>query len=112
MLRRVFNPKFLLHDLRETGPNEITTRWTMNMVLALNKFNPFRRWWDPQLVFTGTSIMSINAETGKHDQHYASVTDVMHMLLSQFAMHSEDYFNENTRRSLITDMTTFSFGCS
>lgn len=64
MLRRVFDPKFLLHDLRQTGPNEITTRWTMNMMLAINKYSPLRRWWDPQLVFTGTSIMAINEETG------------------------------------------------
>ena len=64
MLRRVFDPKFLLHDLRQTGPNEITTRWTMNMILAINKYNPLKRWWDPQLVFTGTSIMAINEETG------------------------------------------------
>lgn len=64
MLRRVFDPRFLLHDLRQTGTNEITTRWTMNMILAINRYNPFKRWWDPQLVFTGTSIMTINAKTG------------------------------------------------
>jgi len=34
------------------------------MQLAFNKYNPFRRWWDPQLLFTGTSIMGINPSTG------------------------------------------------
>lgn len=66
MLRLVFAPEFVLHDLRQTADNEITTRWTMNMILAVNKYNPFRRWWDPQLVFTGTSIMTVNRDTGLH----------------------------------------------
>ena len=36
-LRRVFNPTFTLHDLRQTGPNDITTRWTMCMEFALTR---------------------------------------------------------------------------
>jgi hypothetical protein len=36
-LRRVFNPTFTLHDLRQTGPNDITTRWTMRMEFALTR---------------------------------------------------------------------------
>ena len=29
MLKRVFSPKFYLHDIRQTGEHEATTRWTM-----------------------------------------------------------------------------------
>jgi len=36
-LRRIFNPTFTLHDLRQTGPNDITTRWTMRMEFALTR---------------------------------------------------------------------------
>lgn len=35
MLRRVFSPTFTLHDIRRTGPLELTTRWTMTMCLSL-----------------------------------------------------------------------------
>ena len=31
MLKRVFAPTFLLHDLQQTGEYEITTRWTMEV---------------------------------------------------------------------------------
>jgi hypothetical protein len=31
MLKRVFAPTFILHDLRQTGEHEITTRWTMEV---------------------------------------------------------------------------------
>lgn len=48
--------------LGQTGPYEITTRWTMVM-----KFMPLP--WKPELVFTGTSIMGINPETGKFCSH-------------------------------------------
>ena len=64
MLRRVFAPTFQLHDIKQTSEYDVTTRWTMSMQLALNKYNPFRKWWDPQLLFTGTSIMSVNPSTG------------------------------------------------
>lgn len=33
-LRRVFAPTFVLHDVRRTGPLQLTTRWTMDMTLA------------------------------------------------------------------------------
>jgi hypothetical protein len=29
-----------------------------------NKISPLRRWWDPELVFTGVSIMRLNPESG------------------------------------------------
>mmetsp|Transcript_24759 Transcript_24759/g.29972 ORF Transcript_24759/g.29972 Transcript_24759/m.29972 type:complete len:425 (+) Transcript_24759:124-1398(+) len=66
MLRRVFDPTFELHSIKQTGPNEVTTRWTMDMKL---NFNPFGKWWSPQLLFTGTSIMTINPETGNFTKH-------------------------------------------
>ena len=64
LLRRVFAPTFQLHDIKQTSQYELTTRWTMSMQLTLNKYNPLRKWWDPQLLFTGTSIMGVNPSTG------------------------------------------------
>ena len=34
-LRRAFGPRFILHDLRQTGDHEITSRWTMLMSLQV-----------------------------------------------------------------------------
>lgn len=68
-LRRVFSPTFVLHGLKQTGPLEITSRWTMTMTLAFNKVNPLRALWDPTLTFTGTSVMAINPETGRFFRH-------------------------------------------
>ena len=39
----MFNPTFTLHDLRQTGPNDITTRWTMRMEFALTRYLCTRR---------------------------------------------------------------------
>ena len=64
MLKTIFSPTFQMHDIRQTGEYEITTRWTMMMRPTLNRISPFRRWWDPTLVFTGVSIMGINPENG------------------------------------------------
>ncbi|KAF6167266.1 hypothetical protein GIB67_043127 [Kingdonia uniflora] len=62
LLRRAFSPNFLLHRVKQTGPYEITTRWTMVMKFALLP-------WKPELVFTGTSIMGINPQTQKFCSH-------------------------------------------
>ena len=64
MLKAVFAPKFQLHDIRQTGDYEITTRWTMTMQFTLNRISPLQRFWDPQLQFTGVSIMGINPDNG------------------------------------------------
>lgn len=69
MLRRVFSPKFILHDVKQTGPLELTTRWTMSMKPGVNGVNPFSFVWDPTLTFTGTSIMSVNPSTGRFNRH-------------------------------------------
>ncbi|KAL9224022.1 hypothetical protein vseg_000097 [Gypsophila vaccaria] len=61
-LKMVFQPQFFLHWAKQTGPFEITTRWTMVM-----RFMPLP--WKPELVFTGTSVMGINPETGKFCSH-------------------------------------------
>lgn len=68
-LRFMFGPEFKLHDLRLSKEREITSRWTMKMKLQLNKVSPFRKWWDPELLFTGVSIMAINPDTGKFKSH-------------------------------------------
>ena len=64
MLRKVFAPQFTMHDMRRTGEYELTSRWTMIMQFTLNRYSPLQRWWDPQLIFTGVSIMGVNKENG------------------------------------------------
>ena len=64
MLRRVFSPTYAMHEIYQSGPWEITTRWTM--VMGLPTF-PFA--WRPTLTFTGTSIMGIDEETKKVTRH-------------------------------------------
>ncbi|CAO2822757.1 unnamed protein product [Amaranthus hypochondriacus] len=61
-LKNVFRPNFQLHWAKQTGPYEITTRWTMVMKFMLLP-------WKPELIFTGTSVMGINPETGKFCSH-------------------------------------------
>ncbi|XP_031382536.1 uncharacterized protein LOC116196781 isoform X1 [Punica granatum] len=61
-LKIIFSPQFYLHWAKQTGPYEITTRWTMVM-----KFMPLP--WKPELIFTGTSVMGINPDTGKFCSH-------------------------------------------
>ncbi|KAJ4789225.1 SOUL heme-binding family protein [Rhynchospora pubera] len=62
MLKVLFQPDFLLHSVKQTGPYEITTRWTMVMKFVLLP-------WKPELVFTGVSIMGINPRTQKFCSH-------------------------------------------
>ncbi|XAR66947.1 hypothetical protein NMG60_11013337 [Bertholletia excelsa] len=62
LLKKLFRPDFQLHWVKQTGPYEITTRWTMVMRFILLP-------WKPELVFTGTSVMDINPETKKFCSH-------------------------------------------
>ncbi|KAL5771327.1 hypothetical protein ACOSP7_015481 [Xanthoceras sorbifolium] len=62
LLKILFRPDFQLHWVKQTGPYEITTRWTMVMKFMLLP-------WKPELIFTGTSVMGINPETGKFCSH-------------------------------------------
>ncbi|XP_010925264.1 uncharacterized protein [Elaeis guineensis] len=62
LLKVLFRPDFQLHHVRQTGPYEITTRWTMVMRFALLP-------WKPELVFTGISIMAVNPQTQKFCSH-------------------------------------------
>ncbi|KAE7998812.1 hypothetical protein FH972_003320 [Carpinus fangiana] len=62
LLKELFRPEFQLHWVKQTGPYEITTRWTMIMKFILLP-------WKPELVFTGTSVMGINPKTGKFCSH-------------------------------------------
>ncbi|KAI3972202.1 hypothetical protein MKX01_011754 [Papaver californicum] len=59
LLKKLFTPDFQLHS---TGPNEITTRWTMIMPFVILP-------WKPELVFTGTSVMGINPKNQKFCSH-------------------------------------------
>ncbi|KAK1265168.1 hypothetical protein QJS04_geneDACA021360 [Acorus gramineus] len=62
MLKLLFRPEFQLHRTWQTGPYEITTRWTMIMKFTILP-------WKPELVFTGISIMGINPQTQKFCSH-------------------------------------------
>lgn len=62
LLKVLFKPQFLLHWVKQTGPYELTTRWTMVMKFVLLP-------WEPELVFTGTSIMGVNPANGKFNSH-------------------------------------------
>ncbi|EPS64547.1 hypothetical protein M569_10235 [Genlisea aurea] len=62
MLKKLFGPDFQLHWVKQTGPYEITTRWTMVMRFALLP-------WRPEVVFTGTSVMGVNPVTNKFCSH-------------------------------------------
>eukprot|EP00873_Tetraselmis_striata_P018133 jgi/Tetstr1/438397/TSEL_026963.t1 len=90
MLRSVFNPEFILHGMWQSGPNEITSRWTMNMEIGVNKYSPFRNIWDPKLTFTGLSIYTMDDISGKivkhidywdaiNNQQFLSLEAVMHL---------------------------------
>ncbi|XP_072965923.1 uncharacterized protein [Typha angustifolia] len=62
LLKVLFRPHFQLHRVTQTGPHEITTRWTMAMKFVLLP-------WKPELVFTGLSIMGVNPQTHKFCSH-------------------------------------------
>lgn len=65
-LRRVFSPVFRLHGIKRTGPLQLTTRWTMDMRLAVV---PPLVPWDPTLVFTGVSILDVDPVSRKLCRH-------------------------------------------
>lgn len=62
LLKLLFRPDFYLHAVKQTGPYELTTRWTMVMKFMLLP-------WKPELVFTGLSIMGINPQNLKFNSH-------------------------------------------
>ncbi|KAK4785099.1 hypothetical protein SAY86_001788 [Trapa natans] len=62
LLKTVFCPVFYLHSVKQTGPYDITTRWTVVMKYMLLP-------WKPELILTGTSVMGINPATGKFCSH-------------------------------------------
>lgn len=64
MLKKIFAPSFQLHDIKQTGKYEATTRWTMIMKPTFNKSLGFQWLWDPELIFTGVSIMGVNPKNG------------------------------------------------
>ena len=62
-LKSVFSPTFTLRGVRQTGPRELTTRWTMKMEVA-----SLPAAVRPRLAFTGTSIMRVDSN-GKFCAH-------------------------------------------
>ena len=96
MLKTVFSPTFQMHDIRQTREYEITTRWTMTMRPTLNRISPFRRWWDPTLIFTGVSIMAVNPENG--DPFVLTSMHYMHSLSKTLSTRVLQYIPGRTGR--------------
>jgi hypothetical protein len=63
-LRRVFNPTFVLHGIKRTGPLQVTTRWTMDMRLA-----GMSAAGAPLLTFTGVSVLDVDPISRKLCRH-------------------------------------------
>ncbi|EFJ39895.1 hypothetical protein VOLCADRAFT_84753 [Volvox carteri f. nagariensis] len=57
LLRTLFNITFDLHSISVTGPDSVTARWTMEMVMWLLP-------WRPNLTFTGRTVYKVDPRTG------------------------------------------------
>ncbi|CAI5478447.1 unnamed protein product [Closterium sp. Yama58-4] len=89
MLRYLFHPVFILQDTYQSGPAEITTRWTMKMYFWLLP-------WRPEVVFTGLSIYGIDPQS----QQFISHRDVWD------SIQDNGYFSQEGLRDLIKQMMT------
>jgi hypothetical protein len=69
-LRFFLAPIFEIHELREAGDSVILVKWSWTMNFWWNRYNfPFKYIWDPQLAFSGISLLGYSAETGKWNKH-------------------------------------------
>lgn len=69
-LKLAFNPKFELHDIKQTDDTAVTTRWTMTMdFLPSRVIPPLAKVWSPSIIFTGTSTYVFNPKNGKICKH-------------------------------------------
>eukprot|EP00850_Spirogloea_muscicola_P008514 SM000045S16259 [mRNA] locus=s45:490902:493372:- [translate_table: standard] len=93
MLRLLFHPVYDLHGVTQTGPNELTTRWTMTMDFWLIP-------WRPQLVFTGTSIMALNPATSKFNSHIDTWDSIR----------DQEWFSKQGFMDLLAQASQLSFG--
>ncbi|CAI5491530.1 unnamed protein product [Closterium sp. Naga37s-1] len=89
MLRYLFHPVFILQDTYQSGPAEITTRWTMKMYFWLLP-------WRPEVVFTGLSIYGIDPRS----QQFISHRDVWD------SIRDNGYFSQEGLRDLVKQMMT------
>lgn len=51
---------------REAFSTIMSTFCVQTFVQFLKHASALRRWWNPELLFTGVSVMQINPKTGKH----------------------------------------------
>ncbi|CAI5466122.1 unnamed protein product [Closterium sp. Yama58-4] len=89
MLRYLFHPVFILQDTYQSGPAEITTRWTMKMYFWLLP-------WRPEVVFTGLSIYGIDPLS----QQFISHRDVWD------SIQDNGYFSQEGLRDFVKQMMT------
>ena len=56
----MFDPDFILHDMRPAGASSIITRWTMTMPFTPARALPaaIRKYWSPVLTFTGALALA------------------------------------------------------
>jgi len=63
-LRYFLAPIFEIHELREASDQVVLVKWSWTMNFWWNRYNIFKFIWDPQLVFSGISLLGYSAETG------------------------------------------------
>ncbi|WZN63488.1 SOUL heme-binding protein [Chloropicon roscoffensis] len=88
MLRYVFSPEFILHQIYAVSETTLETRWTMNMKFRILP-------WQPDLTFTGTSQYEFDLQTEKvvrHSDTWDSISD-------------QEYFSVEGLRDLVRQAT-------
>ncbi|GAX81749.1 hypothetical protein CEUSTIGMA_g9177.t1 [Chlamydomonas eustigma] len=62
MLKTLFNLTWKVHSIQITGPEEITTRWSMGLEL-------WQLPWKPSVMITGKTFYKVNPDTGIISEH-------------------------------------------
>jgi len=94
-LRYAFDPTFKVFSIKQTGPYEITTRWTMGM--SVGRWFPLQAFWKPEFLFTGTSIMGVNPQTGRFCSHVDTWDSIK----------DQDYLSAEAVKDLVTQFMQF-----
>lgn len=65
-LRYFLAPIYEVHEVKQVGEQEILVKWSWTMNFWWNRYLPSKFFWDPQLVFTGVTLLGYNAASGTH----------------------------------------------
>lgn len=91
MLRHLFTPEFILHNIYEVSPTTLETRWTMNMKLRVLP-------WQPDLIFTGTSQYEFDLSSKKVVKHSDTWDSIQ----------NQEYFSVEGLRDLVKQASNLS----